>query len=89
MGSFRLGPRPNPSNLHTSRTLSCERFKSFPSKSGCELTKQKLQPKSRSCSQGDFILLDTAANGLQVYNENDNGWDQAGAETMLAEIAIQ
>jgi len=26
--------------------------------------------------QGDFLLMNTAANGLQVFNQNDNGWDQ-------------
>ena len=25
---------------------------------------------------GDFLLMNTAANGLQVFNQNDNGWDQ-------------
>lgn len=25
---------------------------------------------------GDFMLMDTAANGLQVFGQNDNGWDQ-------------
>ncbi|CAK9060530.1 unnamed protein product [Durusdinium trenchii] len=29
-----------------------------------------------SSYQGDFVLMDTAANGLQVFNQNDNGWDQ-------------
>lgn len=25
---------------------------------------------------GGFLLMDTAANGLQVFGQNDNGWDQ-------------
>lgn len=27
--------------------------------------------------RGDFLLMNTAANGLQVFDQNDNGWDQA------------
>jgi hypothetical protein len=30
-----------------------------------------------SAGSGDFLLMNTAANGLQVFNQNDNGWDQA------------